>query len=61
LYPVFNSENQTSKERKREKKERRKMEELMPKLVEMVLGQVNHLGLVACHFMCIAWMCTIPP
>jgi hypothetical protein len=35
------------------------MEELMPELVALVLGQVNCLNLVACRFVCTTWMHTI--
>jgi hypothetical protein len=36
------------------------MEELMPELVEMVLSQVNRLGLIACRFVCTTWMRASP-
>jgi hypothetical protein len=37
------------------------MEELMPELVGLVLGQVDRLDLVACRFVCTTWMRTSPP
>jgi hypothetical protein len=37
------------------------MEELMPELVELVLGQVDRLDLVACRFVCTTWVRASPP
>jgi hypothetical protein len=38
------------------------MEQLMPKLVGLMLNQVVSNSLTACHFMCSTWkMCTPPP
>jgi hypothetical protein len=48
---------------KNEDKDQRKMEELMPELVEMVLSHVDRVSLVACRFVCTTWMrtTTTPP
>jgi hypothetical protein len=45
---------------KNEDKDQSKIEELMPELVEMVLGHVDRVGLVACRFVCTTWMRTTP-
>jgi hypothetical protein len=37
------------------------MEELMPKLVGLVLSQIELLSLAACWFMCTTWMTALPP
>jgi hypothetical protein len=36
------------------------MEEPMPELVELILSYIDSISLVACRFVCTAWMHTTP-